>query len=246
MAERMERRSLDPHFERVTLTDVALACLMFDSLTSYNRSLNVLNAETDSQIELTIEEHRMALLKWLNDWGCRHLPRKQHHVASASILEWYGHEDWRLTSLTRPLWQLEDHELAQAAAAYGSLKDRVGAWRIRRGNRQAVHIGPTAASKILFALRPESLVPWDDAMRKAFGCDGSPASYEKFLGIVRDLTHQIAALCQKNGFAIESLPQELGRSGRTVVALPNEYIWVTVSAKSKLPPQETLARWAAW
>ncbi|MCK4221748.1 MAG: hypothetical protein KAX25_02675 [Dehalococcoidia bacterium] len=242
----MERRSLDPHFQQVTLGAVALACLMFNSLTSYNRSLGVLNAETESQIDLTIEEHRTSLLHWLNAWGCRHLSIKQHDVASDSIRDWYKDEYWRLTSLTRPLWQLEDHDLAQAAAAYGSLKDRDGAQLKRRGDEHTVHIGATAASKILFALRPESLVPWDDAMRKEFGCDGSPASYEKFLGIVRDLTHEIAALCKKNGFAIESLPQELGRSGCTVVALLNEYIWVTVSAECKLPPQETLARWAAW
>jgi len=242
----MERRSLDPHFERVTLSDVALACLMFDSLTTYNRSLDVLNVETGSQIDLAIRERRTSLLRWLNAWGCRHLSIKQHDVASDSIRDWYKDEDWRLTSLIRPLWQLEDHELAQAAAAYGSLKDRDGARRMHGDHQQVTHIGFTAASKILFALRPESLVPWDDAMRREFGCDGSPESYEKFLGIVRDLTHEIAALCQNNGFAIESLPQELGRSGRTVVALLNEYIWVTVSAACKLPPQQTLARWAAW
>ena len=243
----MERRSLDPHFQQVTLGAVALACLMFDSLTSYNKSLAALNRATGGRINLALPKHRTHLLHWLNAWGCRHLSIKEHDVASDSIRDWYYEdEDWRLTSLTRPLWQLEDHELAQAAAAYGSLKDRVGAVRIRRGKRQAAHIGPTAASKILFALRPESLVPWDEAMRKEFGCDASPASYEKFLGIVRDLTHEIAALCKKNGFAIESVPQELGRSGCTVVALLNEYIWVTVSAKCKLPSQETLARWAAW
>ena len=88
-------------------------------------------------------------------------------------------------------------------------------------------------------------MPWDDAMRREFDCDGSPESYEKFLGIVRGLAHEVAALCQKNGFPIQSLPQELGRSDSTVVALLNEYIWVTVSAECKLPPQETLARWAA-
>jgi len=219
---------------------------MFNSLTAYNRSLDVLNKATGGQIDLAIPAHRTSLLEWLNAWGCRHLSIKQHDVASDSIRDWYQDEDWRLTSLTRPLWQLEDRDLAQAAAAYASLKDRDGARRMHRDHQQVTHIGSTAASKILFALRPESLVPWDDAMRREFDCDGSPGAYEKFLAIVRHLTHEIAALCQNNGFAIESLPQELERSGRTVVALLNEYIWVTVSAKCKLPPQETLARWAAW
>jgi len=236
----------DPHFQRVSLAHLALACLIFNSLTSYNRSLGVLNAETGGRIDLTIEEHRASLLRWLNAWGCRHLSIEQHPVASDSIRDWYKDEGARMIPSDRPLWQLEDHDLAQAAAVYGSLKDRDGAQLKRRGDEHTVHIGATAASKILFALRPESLVPWDEAMRREFECDGSPGSYEKFLGIVRELTHQIAALCEKNGFAIESLPQELGRDSRTVVALLNEYIWVTVSEKCKLPSQQTLARWAAW
>jgi hypothetical protein len=109
-----------------------------------------------------------------------------------------------------------------------------------------VSIGPTAASKVLFALKPEALLPWDDAMRKHFRCDGSAESYARFLGIVRALAIGIGAQCEINGFPIDRLPKELKRPGATVVSLLNEYLWVSISAKAKLPPQETLTRWVRW
>lgn len=143
-----------------------------------------------------------------------------------------------------PLWQLEDQELEVAADAYGSLKDRIGAWRSRYGNESAVHIGATAASKILFAIRPKAMMPWDEAMRKSFGCDGSPQSYSEYLKIIRNLTFHIGVLCRNKGFQIEDLPKELGRPKSTVIELVNEYMWVTVTQKVELPSSRTLAQWA--
>jgi hypothetical protein len=83
-------------------------------------------------------------------------------------------------------------------------------------------------------------------MRKHFGCDGSAESYVRFLGIVRALAISIGAQCEKSGFPIERLPKELKRPGATVVSLLNEYLWVSISAKAKLPSQGTLAAWAKW
>ena len=232
------------NYENVTLYKLALASTMYDSLTPFNNSLGDLNKATDGSVDLTNLTHRISLLHWLNDWGCRHLSEDQHQVASQSILDWHQTNCAALFNDKAPLWELKDQELETVAHAYGSLKDKIGARRSRHGNDAEVHIGATAASKILFAIRPKALMPWDEAMRISFGCDGSPESYSRYLKIIRNLISHIGELCRNKGFQIEDLPKELGRPDSTVLALVNEYIWVTETRKVELPSSRTLARWA--
>ena len=229
----------------VTLGKVAIASLLFDSLTPYNASLATFRSDTGDSLDLATQEHRRVLLKWLNDWGCRHLSKDQHQVASESTLDWYETNCAPLFSDKTPLWELEDHEIDIAANAYGSLKNMIGARHYRHGHKLEAHIGPTAASKVLFALRPKALMPWDDAMRKHFDCDGSPESYVRYQKIIRKLALHIRFLCEERGFQIDDLPQRLGRPNSTVLELVNEYIWVTVTRKIRLPSSETLTQWAS-
>jgi hypothetical protein len=229
----------------VTLDKIAVAGLLFDSLTPYNASLVKFRSATRNRLALDIQEHRDALMDWLNDWGCRHLSKDQHHVASGSILDWYQKHRTILFSDNTPLWRLGEREIETAANAYGSLKDRLGARHSRYDNQLMVHIGPTAASKVLFALRPKALMPWDEAMRKAFGHgDASPESYFKYLVEIRDLALHIEKLCGNKGFQIDDLPGKIDRGGSTVIELLNEYIWVKTRG-IKLPSSETLTHWAS-
>jgi hypothetical protein len=232
------------NIEEVTLGKVAIAHLLFDSLTPYNVSLAKFRKATGDRLDLGIQKHRDALMDWLNDWGCRHLPKDQHQVASLSILDWYQKHRAILFSDKTPLWQLENREIKAAANAYGCLKDRIGARRPRYGNESKIHIGPTAASKILFAIRPKALMPWDDAMRKSFDCDGSPESYFKYLVEIRDLTLHIQKSCRSKGFQADDLPGKIDRGGSTVVELLNEYIWLK-TREIKLPSSKTLMQWAS-
>ena len=233
------------NIEDVTLGKMAVASLLFNSLTPYNNSLADFRTATGHRLNLAVQEHRAALLNWLNDWGCRHLSKDQHQVASESILRWYQRNRPTLFSDKTPLWQLEDQEIQTAANAYGSLRDEMGARRVRGENKRDVHIGPTAASKILFAIRPKALMPWDEAMRVAFKCDGSPESYFDYLTQIRDLTLHIGDLCKSKGFQIDALPLRLRRSNFTVLALVNEHIWITETRKIELPSSETLTQWAS-
>jgi hypothetical protein len=227
------------------LCKLALAGTLYNSLTPFNRSLGRLDKATEGDMVLTNPRHRIYLLTWLNDWGCRNLPKEQHDVASDSILKWYEIYGTSLFSKEKPLWGLADSDLEKTARSYGFLKEEIGAWRVRGNIKRKVHIGPTASSKILFALRPKALMPWDEAMRKYFGCNGSPGSYIWYLKKIRDLTFQIGDLCRNRGFQVDDLPQRLGRENSTVLALVNEYIWVTVTRKVDLPSSGTLMQWAS-
>jgi hypothetical protein len=120
-----------------------------------------------------------------------------------------------------------------------------GAQRVHGGRNFEISIGATAASKILFAIRPRALMPWDEAMRAAFKCNGSTKSYARYLKMIRKLTFHIGDLCWNRGFRIDELPRKLGRPNSTVLALVNEYIWVTETRKVKLPSAETFAQWVS-
>jgi len=231
------------NYKDVTLSKLALASFMYDSLTPFNKSLKLLDDGTANSIDLDDDEHRSLLLEWLNDWGCRNLAQGQHGVASKSIGEWYGAEGSTLFPDTKSIWELEEPELKVAAEAYGALQEKLGARRVRGSSQQEVRVGPTAASKILFAIRRKSLMPWDEAMRLHFKCDGSAKSYRAYLTYIKGLALHIESLCQNKGFSIEALPRRLGRPDSAVLALINEYIWVTVTRQVALPSSATLVRW---
>ena len=231
--------------DHVTLSKLAIAGLLFNSLTPYNASLSELRHATGNRVDLSIKEHCKAVVRWLNDWGCRHLSEEHHDTAADSILVWYKAASARLLEEEKPIWQADHGELSGVSSAYASLRDKLGAWRIRDGERLEVRIGPTAASKILFAIRPKALMPWDDAMRTALKQERSLRTYLDYLLSVRDLTLHVDSLCRNQGFRIEDLPLRLGRADSTVLALINEYIWVTVTRRVELPSSETLAQWAA-
>jgi hypothetical protein len=234
------------NIKEVTLGRIAVAGLLFDSLTPYNVSLAAFRSAISGKLDLFTEEHGRVMLKWLNDWGCRHLSKGQHQIASKSISDWYQNNRTTLFNDEAPIWQLQDQEINIAADAYASLKDSIGAKHYRQGNKLEAHIGPTAASKVLFALRPKALMPWDEAMRKYFGYTGSPRSYFEYLIEIRDLTAHIGYLCESKGFHIDDFPEKVGRADSTVVELLNEYIWIrTRKIPIKLPAPETLVQWAS-
>ena len=232
-------------YDDLTLCDLALSSVMYNSLTPYNSSLRSLRTETRNSIDLNDSNHCALLVKWLNAWGCR-LPRSHHQTAVAAIQEWYEQAGTRLLPKAKTICDLDDHGLSGAAEAYGSLVDKKVA-RLNRGTKTSdVRMGPTAASKVLFVLCPEALMPWDEAMRTDFGCDGSPESYVRFLQRIKKIAWRIRDMCGDKGFDIVELPRQIGRPDSTVLELINEYIWITVTKKCELPSPSTLARWASW
>lgn len=241
-----ERNMNDANFENMNLCDLALACSMYNSLTPFNVSLGDLKKETDASIDLTKLCHCTHVVEWLNKWGCRHLSKESHPIASSSILDWYNHEGAKLFPIGKALWELDNQDMVRVVTAYGSLKDRTGASTTRGDKKLQVDIGPTAASKILFVVRPEALMPWDEAMRKELDCNGSKESYSKFLMFIKKLACRIGELCKANDFDISDLPHKMGRDSSTVLELINEYVWVTVNSKRKLPSAQDLALWAQW
>jgi len=231
------------NFDDLKLSDLAISSTVYN-LTPYNVFLGDLKEATKDGIDLNDPAHRGHLLIWLNKWGCR-LAIEHLETTSTAIEEWYKQTGNKLFPKTKTIWELNDQDISDAANIYGSLKDKIAA-QIGRGSKVLDrHIGPTAASKILFALRPEALMPWDGAMRQDFD-DASSESYRRFLQEIRNMAWRIRDLCKENGFDIRSLPSQIERPDSTVLEIINEYVWVTVTNKCKPPSSTSLKRWASW
>jgi len=165
----------------IRLSQFAFACYVFGPLTKYDSSYLRLQQATDGSPDLCLPEHRKALLRWLDAWGCRQFAVAYHDRASEEILSWYGEYADRLCPEDRRLLELTEPELAAVGTAYEALSGRTASYKKRGGRTLRVPIGPAGASKVLFALRPRALLPWDDGIRKGLDHTASGASYVSYL-----------------------------------------------------------------
>ena len=164
------------------LAEIAFACYIYSHMSNYDRSYLRFVEETSPRLDLRLERHQMALLKWLNDWGCRQFSKDYHGLAAKEIGEWYEEVSVRLFPVDKTLLSLSNGDFALAEQAYDGLVTRTASRRKRaNGHETKVTIGPTGTAKILFAVRPNALIPWDDPIRQRFGEDNSARSYINYL-----------------------------------------------------------------
>ena len=228
------------------LYELAFACHIYSQMTDYDSSyLHFLQA-TSPELDLTQSRHRTELLEWLNQWGCRQFAKAYYDLAGDQIKQWYEQSSELLPPPGKPLHDLSGAELESSCVAYGRLIDRIASRHNRDARQVTVRVGPTGASKILFALRPDSLPPWDEAIRIHFSLDGSPAAYRRYLRRLRAHIADLAAACKRNGHSLDELPKLVGRPDSTLVKLLDEYHWVVVTRGCQPPPTATLAQWAIW
>jgi len=216
---------------------------MFDFDSSY---LNLIKS-TKPKLNLQSEIHRKALLKWLNEWGCRQFSQKDHSQASKEIEDWYNEINPHLIPIDRGILSLTDDDFALIETIYSKLVGKTASERKTiKGNNSIVTIGPTGTSKILFALRPHAMIPWDEFIREKYNHDGSANSYCKYLQEVKGLLEELSNECKKFSFSIYDLPRILNRPESTLVKLIDEYHWVTISRNCHVPDDIEFGNWVAW
>src|SRR5271157_2944159 len=101
---------------------------------------------------------------------------------------------------------------------------------------------PTA--KVLFALRPNALIPWDNTMLCHFRLNGSAASHRQHLLWAKERLKDLSGECTKRRFALADLPTKIERPRSTLPKLIDEYLWITVT--NKFQPKELIERWEKW
>lgn len=228
------------------LHQLAYVCRIYGGLTGFDAAYLDFLDKTAGELDFKEPTHMKALLVWLNSWGCRQFAVKYHGLAMKSILKWSEQWESRLPDGFVTVERLSDQHIRQAGDAYAGLSKCRASKRVRSGNQYDVQVGPTGAAKILFAVRPSAFPPWDDAIRRKRGYDGSQRSYCEYLTEVREQVRQLCTEAAELGVASEDIPRQVGRPWSTLPKLVDEYNWVTLT-KGFLPPEpDEIAKWHHW
>lgn len=227
------------------LSELSFACYVYAGMSDYDSSYRRLRNETSPHLDLSLQSHQVSLLRWLNDWGCRQFAIEYHELAANEISEWYQAVSSNLFPSGVTLVSLSDADLSFVQDAYSGLVHRTASRRKTRGGHLSrIEIGPTGAAKILFAIRPHALVPWDIPIREEHGLDGSARSYRSFLLIVKDHLTELGCECEKHGLNIADLPVILSRQESTLAKLVDEFFWVTITRNCPPPEADMFRHWA--
>ena len=250
----------------MTLFELAYACYLYSNSPEYrryNESYAKFTRVTEGCPNLDNPQHRSALLTWLRKWGCRQFARAYERLASDEVFDWWNRGKKILFADDRYLWELGGQELDSAGDAYRALLIRTASYRKKDEETSRVSIGPTGASKIMFAIRPNALAPWDEKIRKSLRCSEFAITdfsegvekavertlqklqreYVEYLGRLKKDLQALAPCCLKCGFQLADLPKELGRDHSSVPKLIDDFHWITITKKRSLPDQEALRHW---
>jgi hypothetical protein len=197
----------------------------YGTIAGADRSTARLRAMTGDALDLTRNGHRVALLDWLREWGCRHLRVADSSLSSRALAEWWTRWEASLPEPGRPLVDLSRRQQVTAAEAFGELAAAPAAVRSSLAHRVSVSFGQTAAAKALFAIRPLAFPPWDEPIRTALRLRGS-AGYRSYL---EQVARALIELSARLGIEVEALPSALGRPASSPPKLVDEYLWMRVS-----------------
>ena len=199
----------------------------FDPAGSADRSLDAFRGAVGVRVDLERAAHRRALLGLLRSWGCRHLRTADDAMSSRALAAWWRQHRGSLAGPRRHIVELRAAEVQGAARAFGALASRAAARRASPHGEVTVTFGGTAASKVMFALRPLAFPPWDVGIVRAFGWR-SPAAAE--YGVyLEGAASALDALAARLNVAIDDLPRALGRPSSSPAKLVDEFLWLRLT-----------------
>ena len=225
------------------LYELAFTRHIYDAMTNYHVDYLKFLERTKPGFEMGKLEHRQELINWLNQWGCRQFALAYHDHACEELLDWYKGNCARLVPGDKPLWELTVEDIEVIPEVYDSLAERIAS---KKKDGRIARFGPTGASKILFALRPLAMIPWDIPIRTKLNSCGDGYSYVEYLVKALRKIESLMTSCQSHNIEVEDVPKVLGRNGATVAQMVGEYFWVTLTRECIPPPVEVAERWLKW
>ncbi|MGI5237793.1 hypothetical protein [Dactylosporangium sp. CA-139066] len=211
------------------LTDLQRTAAVFNGFPNVDRSWLRLVDQTAPAVDLSRAEHRALLLRWLNSWGCRiRYPREGEPAPfDDGVADWW--DRWGPALPAADLAALDDDEIALLGDAYAGLAAvAVSAGPVRRS------LGPTAAAKALYALRPNAIMPWDAAIAAALhgGRDGPAFAAHQRLG-----RQWALAVLAETGIEERRLAALVGRPQISLAKILDEYLYVRVTMSAAATPK---------
>jgi hypothetical protein len=218
----------------MNLNELASACEQYSSKTNFDYSyINFLNS-TGNSLDLYNPRHRKSLLVWLNRWACRQFVIDYHDFASEQILNWYTNKKSLVPEKSKNIWELAENDFNKIKILYDSLANTPVSKKYRNNREIVNHAGPTGASKILFALRPKSLILWDGKIRDNFKKGDNGFAYIQYIKAANEIVKDLIIQCNRNNFQIEELPKRINRPYSTIPKLIDEYFWITYHHENEM------------
>jgi hypothetical protein len=175
---------------------------------------------TAPAIDLSRAGHQQAVLRWLNAWGCRirYARPGESDVTGTGLRRWWAAWAGSLPPVGVTLAELTDPVIDGLGPAYAALVAVAvsGPPRVRG-------LGATAASKLLYALRPAALMPWDAAIAQALHGGRDAAAYVAHQRLGRDWASGVLA---EAGLDEPGLAASLGRPDRTLAKMLDDYCYL--------------------
>ncbi len=216
------------------LYELAFTAYLYPRITNFDIPYEKFLKTVGKPLDLAKEDHRHALFKWLNGWGCR-LPEVEEDRVVDKLRVWSLRYENLLPSKSLLLFTENDYVPVEEAF------DALSTWKLKRRS-----FGPTATSKVLFALRPEAFIPWDTIIREELGFGTRGKNYVAFLRKVRQDLEDIEDQCSRQNLVFSELSDILGRSGVPSLKLLDEYYWVTYTRNCIPPAPAEISKWMSW
>jgi hypothetical protein len=203
-----------------TVADLRRTSEVFNGFAGVDDSWLRLMRDTAPGLDLSFAEHRTLLLRWLNSWGCRIRYPKPGEPApfDSGVSVW-----WQAFGAALPqvsLVVLEDSDIDGIAAAYAALTATAASERRT--------LGPTAAAKALYALRPRTIMPWDAAIAAQLHGRRDESAFAEHLRLGRAWARAVLA---EAGAEEDTLPGLVGRPSVSPAKILDEYLYVTITMR---------------
>lgn len=185
--------------------------------------------------DLGVPQQRDEVRLWLNKWVCRlRYPRPgEPDVFSDSLAAWWAASGSALPG--GPVAGLSDTAVGMIADSYADLSARPGALLVRNGSIAGRRsIAPTAASKILFVLRPETVPPWDAAIARTSAGGTSRDHFAGYLNATRAWARAVQDQARQQG--VTDIPAYVGRPGTSLAKLRDDWLYLTITRGCAIPP----------
>jgi hypothetical protein len=208
--------------EEPSLDEVRSTLLAHREMSVADTSYAALLAATTPRLDPGIAAHRLALHRWLNAWGCRirYARPQEPDRFDAAIASWWDRRSQALAMVGEPLARLTDAHIRFLADAFDDLSTSPVAVDARGHDRT---MGPTAAAKCLYALRPRSVMPWDLRIAQRLHGGRDRDAFTRHLELGRRWAKQIL---QTSGLDEEDLAAELHRPGSSLAKVLDEYCYI--------------------
>jgi hypothetical protein len=178
-----------------------------------------------------------ALLKFLNRWLCR-IPEDNFPSLREGLQNWARNWVSRIPPANdQDICSLKPEERAQIGSSYESL--------LQFGDK--LRFQDTAAAKTLHALRPNILPIWDREVKAKFAKRHERQTraqlYREFIGEVASEISELREDVERLGLSLSKVPQLLKHDGYSLVKLVDEYEYMTITRKCKIPSRAHLESW---